>query len=525
MARSPGSRKRVIIISVVAVAVVAVGAMVVLSVSAANSRQAPPGRTAAVTRGTLTSTVTASGNVTSAVEIDLQLSGSAGTVTKIYVREGQRVSRGQQLLRIDDTAARRQLATAKASLASAEAQLTTATQGRSAAEKRVDQSGIDSARTSVRNAARSLDQAQETYDQDRRQQSTLVDAAEDDVADARKQQRDDEDALEEAEESGNQSEITRLENAITSDKASVDQAKSSLTQARQNRDSALLKSRQAVGTQRGQVQSAEDQLGTQEAQVAANQQEARRGAVDSAQAGIESAEVTVREARTGIADTVLRAPRDGTVATIGAIVGQSSSAAGSTDSGSGGSSGGSGGGSAGGSTGGAAGADSTATSSSGGGSGLITLVDLSRKQVEASVAEADVRDVRAGQAVDVRFPATGVTLRGTVVSVATTATVTDNVVEYLTTVSLPTTAASVRLGQTTSISVITARKAAALIVPTGVVTVEGGRSYVTRRANDVDQRVEVRTGLVGATGTEITSGLKVGDQVVLPGTGASPAPR
>ena len=102
---------------------------------------------------------------------------------------------------------------------------------------------------------------------------------------------------------------------------------------------------------------------------------------------------------------------------------------------------------------------STSASSSSSSSGLITLVDLTRKQVEASVAEADVRDVRAGQAVDVRFPATGVTLRGTVLSVATTATVTDNVVEYLTTVSLPASATSVRLGQTTSISVITARKA------------------------------------------------------------------
>lgn len=491
MARSPASRKRVIIISVIAVAVVAVGAMAALSVSAANSRQEPAGRTAAVIRGTLTATVTASGNVTSAVEIDLQLAGSAGTVTKIYVREGQRVSRGQPLLRIDDTAARRQLATAEAGVASAEAQLTTATQGRAAAEQRVDQSGIDSARTSVRNAERGLDQAREIYDLDRRQQNSLVGDAEDDLAEAQEEQQGE-------------------------DETAVEQARSSLTQARRNRESALLKSRQAVETQQGQVRSAEDQLAAQRAQVAANQQEARKGAVDSAQAQVDSAEVTVREARTAIADTVLRAPRAGTIATIGAVVGQSSSAASAADSGSGGGSGGGGETGAGGSTG-------TSSSSSAGSSALITLVDLNRKQVEASVAEADVRDVRAGQAVDVRFPATGLTLRGTVLSIATTATVTDNVVEYLATVSLPASATSVRLGQTTSIAVFTARKANALIVPTGAVMVEGGRSYVTRRVDGVDERVEIRTGLVGTTGTEIINGLKAGDQVVLSGTGASPA--
>ena len=517
MARSSGSRKRAIIITVVTVAIVAVGAMVALSVSA-NSQQAPPGRTATVTRGTMNATVTASGNVTSAVEVDLQLAGSAGTVTKIFVREGQRVTPGQALLRIDDTAARRQLATARASLASARAQLTTATQGRSAAERRVDQTGIDSARTSVRNADRSLEQAQGSYDLDRSQQNRLVRDAEDSLAELREQRRDDEDALDAAEESGNQSEITRLESAIATDETAVDQAKTSLTQARQNRDSVLLKSRQAVGTQRGQVQSAQDQLDAQEAQVAANQQEARQGAVDSAQAQIDSAKVTVREARTVIDQTVLRAPRAGTVAAIAAVVGESSSAAGSgggaatsTDGTSG----------AGGGSGGEAGTGSATSSStsSSDASGLVTLVDPTRKQVEAAVAEADVRDVRAGLAVDVRFPATGATFRGKVLRVDTLSTVTDNVVEYVTTVSLPAKATAVRLGQTTSISVITASRANVLIVPTSTVTLDGGKSYVTRRSNSVDERVEVRTGLVGVAGTEISSGLKVGDQVVLPGTG------
>lgn len=514
------NRRRVIIVSVVTVAVVAVSAMVALSVSA-NSRQTPPGRTATVTRGTITAAVTASGNVTSSVEIDLQLTGSAGTVTQIFVREGQRVTRGQALLRIDDSAARRQLATAEASLASARAQLTTATQGRSAAEKRVDQTGIESARTSVRNAERSLAQAQESLELDRSQQNRLVRDAENGLSDAREQKLDDEDALEQAENANNQSEITRLQSAITSDEASIDQAQSSLTQARLDRDSQLLKSRQAVDSQRGQVSTAEDQLSTQQAQAAANQQDARRGAVDSAQAQIDSAAVTVREARTAVADTVLRAPRAGTVATISAVVGQSSSAA-SSGGGAATSTGGTSDSAGGAGSGSGAGAGSASGTSSADTSGLVTLVDPTLKQVEAAVAEADVRDVRVGLPVDIRFPATGATFRGKVLQVDTLSTITDNVVEYVTTVSLPSNATTIRLGQTTSISVVTASRKNVLIVPTGTVTIDGGKSYVTRRSNGIDERVEVRTGLVGAAGLEIRQGLRQGDEVVQPGTGASP---
>ena len=105
-------------------------------------------------------------------------------------------------------------------------------------------------------------------------------------------------------------------------------------------------------------------------------------------------------------------------------------------------------------------------------------------------------------------------------------TVTDNVVEYLTTVSLPAKAKSVRLGQTTSISVITARKSGALIVPTGAVTVEGGRNRTSPGAPTTSTSGSRSVRVWSArTGTEIITGLKAGDQVVLPGTGASPAPR
>ncbi|MGI3784065.1 MAG: hypothetical protein ACRYG2_25160, partial [Janthinobacterium lividum] len=63
----------------------------------------------------------------------------------------------------------------------------------------------------------------------------------------------------------------------------------------------------------------------------------------------------------------------------------------------------------------------------------------------------------------------------------------------------------------------------ALSVPTSALTRTGDRYTVLRRASGADSTVEVQTGLVGATDTEITSGLAEGDQVVIALTTASTA--
>jgi hypothetical protein len=55
----------------------------------------------------------------------------------------------------------------------------------------------------------------------------------------------------------------------------------------------------------------------------------------------------------------------------------------------------------------------------------------------------------------------------------------------------------------------------ALSVPTSALTKAGDRYTVLRRANGADSTVEVQTGLVGTTDTEITGGLAEGDQVVI----------
>jgi multidrug efflux pump subunit AcrA (membrane-fusion protein) len=81
-------------------------------------------RTATVQRGVVQSTVSGSGNLQAASELDLGFKTS-GTVTHIYVKQGQHVTAGQLLATLDPQSAEVTLEQANASLLSAEASLAT----------------------------------------------------------------------------------------------------------------------------------------------------------------------------------------------------------------------------------------------------------------------------------------------------------------------------------------------------------------------------------------------------------------
>jgi macrolide-specific efflux system membrane fusion protein len=82
---------------------------------------------------------------------------TSGTVTKIYVKLGQAVSKGQVLARVDPTAANQQLKTAKDNLTAADDSLTRAKAGG-------DTSAIDSAQLQVDSAQDAVTQAQAAVD-------------------------------------------------------------------------------------------------------------------------------------------------------------------------------------------------------------------------------------------------------------------------------------------------------------------------------------------------------------------------
>ena len=500
------NRRRLVINGVIVLALVGVGTGTYASLAATRPTPLTPGQVVTVARGTVVATVTASGNAKARSTVAQSLSGSGGTVTQIYVHSGQKVTKGQRLLKVDDGDARDDVENAESDLRSAQAQLQTATQGRTLAEQQQDKASVASAETSLKNAKRSRDAAEDTADLDAKQQDQLVHRAKEALDAAEDAPDDPSDPSGDAKDS------------------SVRQAKTSYLQAKQSRDATRLKDRQSVTSAKGEVSSAQRTLDSQRATVAVNDQPADADTVASAQTAVDKDEVALQQAKSALADTTLKASVAGTVGAINAVKGQSSSSSGSS-SGSSSTSGSttSGSGSAGGT-----GSSSTSSSASSSGTGLVEIVDTAHLQVTADVAEADIVKVRNGQAATAVFAASNKTVQGRVSAIDTTSTVTNNVVEYGVTITLDGSAASLRVGQTATITITTGTRKDALSVPTSALTRAGDRYTVLRRANAADSTVEVQTGLVGTTDTEITSGLNEGDQVVIAlatastGTGGGP---
>lgn len=484
------NRRRIAVNGVIVLALAVVGAGTYASLAATRPVPLTAGQVVAVTRGTVVATVTASGNAEARSTVAQSMTGAGGTVTKIYVHTGQQVTKGQRLLTVDDGDARDDVSNARSDLRSAQAQLQTASQGRTLAEQQQDQAGVASAETSLSNAKTSLNAAEDTQDLDRKQQDEAVHRARVAYDDATRS-------------------TTTGNPPVTTEpaQATVDQAKTSYIQAKQQRSATELKDSQSVASAKGQVASAQRSLDSQQATVAVNDQPADADTVASAQTAVDKDEVALKQARTALADTTLKASVAGTVGTISAVKGQSSSGSGSASGSSSATSSGSGS---------PAGTGSTSSSSSSAsGAGLVEIVDATHLQVTADVAEADIVKVRDGQAASVVFAASDKTVQGRVSAIDTTSTVTNNVVEYGVTITLDASASGLRVGQTATVTITTGTRRDALSVPTSALTKAGDQYTVLRRANAADSTVQVQTGLVGTTDTEITSGLAEGDQVVI----------
>jgi len=145
------------------------------------------------------------------------------------------------------------------------------------------------------------------------------------------------------------------------------------------------------------------------------------------------------------------------------------------------------------------------------------MADLSKLQVTANVSETDVSSVQVGQSATVTLNASSKSYAAQVQAISPTSTVVSNVVEFAVTLGLTDSVpASVRPGQSASISITTAEASNALYVPNTAITTAGGRSLVTVVGADGKETITpVTTGIVGTTSTQILSGLSQGQNVLI----------
>ncbi|MHB1533815.1 MAG: efflux RND transporter periplasmic adaptor subunit [Acidimicrobiales bacterium] len=489
-------RKTVLGNGLLLVVVAALAALGLETVFHQASAQSAP-RLATAQLGTVTSSVTASGNVTPVQSQGVDFATS-GTVTAVNVAVGQTVQAGQALATLNPSTAQATLQAAQDQLAAAQDTLALAQSG----GETPPQQAVDA--NTIATAGAQVAAAQQTLATDTQNGQANVDAAQAKLV-------SDQSAC--AAKPGAPS-----CNSLTGDQAALAGAEQSLASAEQKDQVAL--------------NSAQNTLNGDQLSIAAKQY-VNPATIAQDQAAVIQAQTTVTTDQQALADTTLTAPFAGTVTALNGSVGQTVAGSGSASTsaakssstgtaasgGSGAAASGAGAAASGAAASGASGAaatsgSSTASSSS---SPFLTLASMNALQVVAGFPEADVAELALHQPASVTLSALPATsASGSVTAIDPTPTVVSNVVTYDVTISLVNPPASVKSGMTASVAVTVASRTGVLELPSAAITTTGRRSTVTVLSGGKQVVRPVTIGLVGDTTTQILSGLSAGQAVVLP---------
>jgi HlyD family secretion protein len=150
---------------------------------------------------------------------------------------------------------------------------------------------------------------------------------------------------------------------------------------------------------------------------------------------------------------------------------------------------------------------------------FVTIVDLSRLQVEAYVDEVDIGRVKVGQKATFTVDAApSETFEGEIQALVPQAIVRNNVVNYAVLVSIAKGPAGVlRPEMTATISIETGERREALVVPAGAVQYDAqGSAFVTVTEKGKPQKRTVVCGSQSGGEIPVKEGLAEGEEVLLP---------
>ena len=203
--------------------------------------------------------------------------------------------------------------------------------------------------------------------------------------------------------------------------------------------------------------------------------QAQQAVVAQAQATVAAAQATAASARVALDHASLVAPFSGTVQNLTAQVGQVVAA----------------------------------------GTPIMSLVNSSGLKIEAYVSEKDVANVKSGDAAIVTLDAfgTGTAFPATVTTVDAAQTQVNGSAAYMVTLHFVNPNSQIKDGMTGNVHIIEAEHDNVIEVPSNLVINDDNSYFVLEQRGGTSERQSVQIGLTGASTTEITSGLNVGDTI------------
>ncbi|MBT2233018.1 efflux RND transporter periplasmic adaptor subunit [Nonomuraea sp. NEAU-A123] len=465
-------------------------------------------RLAAAKRGVVTASITAAGNTVDGSRRDLGFGGS-GTVTKIYVKVGAKVKKGQVLARVNSTAAREDYTAAAADLAAAEEALNTASTAATSTATCSPSSGGTTGGTSASVvgavAAKGAFGPSAVPVADAAPTTTLTPAT-------TPTPRPTWTPTPEPTPSGHEPQptvtvtVTATATVTATVTATPEGGRPSASptgtstakpSAKPTGKSSAKPTGKATGKPTGKATgkptgkpstgasgrpSGKATPGTRQSQGGSPCSGANgKGGIseDQASANVDRAQAALEQAADEVRGTRIVAPASGTVLSVAGSVG-----------------------------------DTAGTST------FISLGDLNELQVDAMVTESDVNKLKLGQEANITLATRGSEkYAGKVTRIAPTATVSDKLVRYSVTLAFDKPPRGLMLGQTASVSVTTGTANDGIYVPAEAVKSRSdGTTVVTVRSGGHDSARVVRTGVRGDQYVEITSGLSESDQVVMAGS-------
>lgn len=146
---------------------------------------------------------------------------------------------------------------------------------------------------------------------------------------------------------------------------------------------------------------------------------------------------------------------------------------------------------------------------------VMSLINNSGLKIEAYVSEKDVANIQQGDTALVTLDAfgTGTTFPATVTTVDAAETQVNGSAAYLVTLHFVNPDSQIKDGMTGNVHILEAEHDNVIAVPSNLVINDAGNYFVLVQRNGTVEQQSVQVGLVGASTTEIVSGLNVGDQI------------